>query len=84
MRKYEADSNAQVCEVIRSQGFMFIWPVGQAVKTSASHAGNAGSIPARVTNTKQAWYLANCIRNIANTQAYLCESQAPLQVDFLY
>ena len=27
-----------------------IWPVGQAVKTPASHAGNAGSIPARVTN----------------------------------
>ena len=26
-----------------------IWPVGQAVKTPASHAGNAGSIPARVT-----------------------------------
>ena len=25
------------------------WPVGQAVKTSASHADNAGSIPARVT-----------------------------------
>ena len=27
-----------------------IRPVGQAVKTPASHAGNAGSIPARVTN----------------------------------
>ena len=26
-----------------------IWPVGQAVKTSASHAGNGGSIPPRVT-----------------------------------
>ena len=26
-----------------------MWPVGQAVKTPASHAGNAGSIPARVT-----------------------------------
>ena len=26
-----------------------IWLVGQAVKTPASHAGNAGSIPARVT-----------------------------------
>ena len=30
------------------------WPVGQAVKTPASHAGNAGSIPARVTTP---WYL---------------------------
>ena len=26
------------------------WPVGQAVKTAASHAVNVGSIPARVTN----------------------------------
>ena len=25
------------------------WPVGQAVKTPASHAGNGGSIPPRVT-----------------------------------
>ena len=25
------------------------WPVGQAVKTLASHAGNMGSIPVRVT-----------------------------------
>ena len=25
-----------------------IWPVGQAVKTAASHAVNVGSIPARV------------------------------------
>ena len=27
-----------------------MWPVGQAVKTAASHAANVGSIPARVTN----------------------------------
>ena len=27
--------------------------VGQAVKTPASHAGNAGSIPARVTKKKK-------------------------------
>ena len=27
----------------------FIWPVGQAVKTEASHAFNIGSIPVRVT-----------------------------------
>ena len=27
-----------------------MWPVGQAVKTKASHALNVGSIPARVTN----------------------------------
>ena len=26
-----------------------IWPVGQAVKTAASHAANMGSIPVRVT-----------------------------------
>ena len=28
------------------------WPVGQAVKTTASHAVNVGSIPARVTTVK--------------------------------
>ena len=26
-----------------------MWPVGQAVKTAASHAANMGSIPVRVT-----------------------------------
>ena len=31
------------------QGAGDIWPVGQAVKTEASHASNVGSIPARVT-----------------------------------
>ena len=30
-----------------------VWLVGQAVKTPASHAGNAGSIPARVTKKKR-------------------------------
>ena len=30
-----------------------IWPVGQAVKTAASHAANMGSIPVRVTTRKQ-------------------------------
>ena len=30
-----------------------IWPVGQAVKTAASHAANMGSIPVRVTREKQ-------------------------------
>ena len=30
-----------------------LWPVGQAAKTPASHAGNAGSIPARVTKKKR-------------------------------
>src|SRR5699024_1240424 len=31
-----------------------IWPVGQAVKTEASHAFNIGSIPVRVTTYKTA------------------------------
>ena len=30
------------------------WPVGQAVKTAASHAANMGSIPVRVTKS-QCW-----------------------------
>ena len=29
-----------------------MWPVGQAVKTAASHAANRGSIPLRVTIKK--------------------------------
>ena len=29
-----------------------IWPIGQAVKTLASHAGNSGSIPGWVTKQK--------------------------------
>ena len=33
----------------RCRLLFFIWPVGQAVKTAASHAVNVGSIPARVT-----------------------------------
>ena len=32
---------------------LLIWPVGQAVKTAASHAANMGSIPVRVTSTIQ-------------------------------
>ena len=30
------------------------WPVGQAVKTAASHAANMGSIPVRVTTVYSA------------------------------
>ena len=33
---------------------VIIWPVGQAVKTEASHAFNIGSIPVRVTTYKTA------------------------------
>ena len=37
-------------ERCRNRHFPLIWPVGQAVKTPPFHGGNAGSIPARVTN----------------------------------
>ena len=33
----------------RCRLLFLLWPVGQAVKTAASHAVNVGSIPARVT-----------------------------------
>ncbi len=36
-----------------------IWPVGQAVKTEASHAFNIGSIPVRVTKYA---FLAQSVR----------------------
>ena len=40
---------------------LVLWPVGQAVKTAASHAVNVGSIPARDVLSK-----AECIRKISN------------------
>ena len=40
---------------------LLLWPVGQAVKTAASHAVNVGSIPARDVLSK-----AECIRKISN------------------
>ena len=44
----------------RCRLLFLLWPVGQAVKTAASHAVNVGSIPARVTDVykrqvKGAW-----------------------------
>ena len=37
------------------------WPVGQAVKTLASHAENMGSIPVRVTNEKKQTLRSGCL-----------------------
>ena len=34
-----------------SRGWLTIWPVGQAVKTSPFHGGDMGSIPVRVTKS---------------------------------
>ena len=34
---------------------MDVWPVGQAVKTEASHAFNIGSNPVRVTTSSYKW-----------------------------
>ena len=48
-RPFERVGRGQLRRKARSA----IWPVGQAVKTPASHAGNAGSIPARVTKKKR-------------------------------
>ena len=46
-------SKIKVLETLKkmseSIALQLIWPVGQAVKTPASHAGNGGSIPPRVT-----------------------------------
>ena len=39
------------CENRQMPASLLLWPVGQAVKTAASHAVNVGSIPARVTKT---------------------------------
>ena len=40
-------------------------PVGQAVKTPASHAGNAGSIPARVTRGRDRLWAEDDIQSLA-------------------
>ena len=42
--------SAQQCNNVFSQRFCLSWPVGQAVKTTASHAVIMGSIPVGVTN----------------------------------
>ena len=42
---------------------MQAWPVGQAVKTAASHAVNVGSIPARVTMPKGKTKKASLVTN---------------------
>ncbi len=44
-----------------------VWLVGQAVKTPASHAGNAGSIPARVTILKNRRTLY-CVCYVSNVR----------------
>ena len=41
--------------------FLTIWPVGQAVKTPPFHGGNAGSIPARVTNILNSLSCKGCL-----------------------
>ena len=45
-RKQAGVRNLALCKLVD----VWKWPVGQAVKTAASHAVNVGSIPARVTN----------------------------------
>ena len=47
----------------RCRLLFLLWPVGQAVKTAASHAVNVGSIPARVTkkHSSLCWSVFLCI-----------------------
>ena len=40
---------------------VFIWSVGQGVKTPPFHGGNAGSIPARVTNILNSLSCKGCL-----------------------
>ena len=49
-------TNEKTCDIIlkRCESGTQKWLVGQAVKTSASHAENMGSIPVRVTKHKKA------------------------------
>ena len=45
-----------------------MWPVGQAVKTAASHAANVGSIPARVTSFALHAPLAQLVEHLTLNQ----------------
>ena len=47
--KKSIDKTRNICYTLK---VVWKWLVGQAVKTPASHAGNAGSIPARVTRKR--------------------------------
>ena len=51
-----------------------IWPVGQAVKTPASHAGNGGSIPPRVTIAPTSAGKESFPRRSIYIYAYLAQS----------
>ncbi len=46
-------------------------PIGQAVKTLASHAGNSGSIPGWVTNNKGSQHIVLTAFVIANSSPNL-------------
>ena len=46
----------------------WVWPVGQAVKTEASHASNVGSIPARVTSFALHAPLAQLVEHLTLNQ----------------
>ena len=48
-----------------------MWPVGQAVKTAASHAVNMGSIPVRVTKISGVDYNEDPPVPIPNTEVKL-------------
>ena len=56
----ERGGRTERCELwpeAEANGVKFLpttWPVGQVVKTAASHAVNIGSNPVRVTTSKQA------------------------------
>ena len=52
--------------------FLYIRPVGQAVKTSPFHGGNMGSIPVRVTKTEPGFiarlFIYAVVVELADTQ----------------
>ena len=61
----EQRSDANVC---RAKFATTTWPVGQAVKTEASHASNVGSIPARVTSFALHAPLAQLVEHLTLNQ----------------
>ena len=59
-----------------------IRPVGQAVKTLASHAGNMGSIPVRVTKKKT--HTTVCVFFLVTTENPLAQKRRALKFSVLW
>ena len=59
------------CAEAKDMKSVSTWPVGQVVKTAASHAVNIGSNPVRVTSQKEADFLGESEERLFENQMML-------------